>query len=38
MRLTLPAAWTALEMALAAAAAWLLVETDALKGAAVFFH
>lgn len=30
-----PMTWTALQLALASAAAWLLCETDALSGAAV---
>jgi hypothetical protein len=35
----LPMTWTALQVALAAAATWLLCETDALGGgAAPFFH
>jgi hypothetical protein len=35
----LPLTWTALQVALATAAAWLLCETDALRGAAApFFH
>lgn len=29
--------WTAFQLALAAVAAWLLCETDALEGAAVLF-
>jgi hypothetical protein len=32
-----PMTWTALHVALAAAATWLLCETDALMGAAVLF-
>ena len=32
-----PVTWTALELALASAAVWLLYETDALGGAAVLF-
>jgi hypothetical protein len=32
-----PMTWTALQLGLASAAAWLLCETDALSGAAVLF-
>ena len=35
----LPATWTAIYMALAGLATWLLCETDALEGAVpLFFH
>lgn len=35
----LPMTWTALQLALATAATWLLCQTDALSGAAApFFH
>jgi hypothetical protein len=32
-----PATWTTIELALAAAATWLVYETEALSGAAVLF-
>jgi hypothetical protein len=32
-----PMTWTAVHIALASAATWLLCETDALQGAAVLF-
>jgi hypothetical protein len=37
MNRLVPTTWTTLELALAAAATWLLYETEALSGAAVLF-